>query len=255
MTDEKIVLLSTDGAVARVELNRPPHNLLEGSLLDALAEAFDEAVAGGCRSILLSSRMRHFCAGADLDQMSAGAFEKVDLVGFIQYVEALPVPTVAAVHGAALGGGFELALGCDLIIAGQSAQLGLVETTLGLIPIMGGIPRVVARAGLLRAKEMVLLGRRHPAATLEQWGLITQVVADEALAEASLGLARQLAAGPTIAYAAAKRIANETAARGVRAGDDLTAEAVAPVWRSDDLKTGLEAFLTRGTADATFSGT
>jgi len=239
-TDE-IVVFSRDGDVGLVEL-------------DGVMEAFTEAVEAGCRSILLSSRLRHFCAGADLDALASGELAKLDLIGFLRSVEDLPIPTVAAIHGAALGGGFELALACDLIIAAESAQIGLVETTLGLFPLMGGVPRAVAHAGLARAKELVLLGRRHTPATLERWGLINQVVPDEALRDASRSLARQLAAGPTVAYRAVKRLANHTAAHGVFAGDELTAEVAGPVWDSDDLATGLAAFFARGVADGVFSG-
>jgi enoyl-CoA hydratase/carnithine racemase len=252
--NESIVVFTHDGDVGHVEMNRPPHNLLEGTLLDGLERAFSRAVDEGCRAILLSSRLRHFCAGADLESMVSGELGRLDLIGFLRSVEDLPIPTVAAIHGAALGGGFELALACDLIIAAESAQIGLVETTLGLLPIMGGVPRAVANAGLARAKELILLGRRHTAATLEQWGLVNQVVPDEALAEASLSIARQLAAGPTVAFRAVKRIANHTVSHGVWAGDELTAEAAAPVWESSDLKAGLDAFFATGTAEAVFSG-
>jgi enoyl-CoA hydratase/carnithine racemase len=254
MAHDGIVLFSRDGDVGLVEMNRPPHNLIEETLLDGLTGAFREAVETGCRAILLSSRLRHFCAGADLECMTTGELAKLDVIGFLREMEALPIPTVAAVHGAALGGGFELALACDLIIAAESAQIGLVETTLGLFPLMGGVSRAVARAGVGRAKELVLLGRRHTAATMERWGLVNQTVADETLKEASLALARQLAAGPTVAYRAVNRIANTTASYGVYAGDEVTAEAGADVWESSDLKAGLDAFFKSGTADGAFNG-
>jgi enoyl-CoA hydratase/carnithine racemase len=253
-TNDAIVEFSKDGDVALVYMNRPPHNLMERSLLDGLTRAFQRALDEGCRSILIGSRLRHFCAGADLEAMIAGEIEKLDLLGFLHAMEDLPIPTVAAIHGAALGGGFELALACDLIIATESAQIGLVETTLGLFPLMGGVPRAVARAGLGRGKELTLLGRRHSAATLERWGLINQVVPDEELANAGLSLARQLAAGPTVAYRAVKRLANHTASHGVYAADAITTEVGTEVWESRDLKAGLEAFLSQGTAVAVFDG-
>jgi enoyl-CoA hydratase/carnithine racemase len=254
MSDDSIVTFRRDGDVARVEMNRPPHNLLEPTMADALEVAFVRAVETGCRALLLSSRMRHFCAGADLDAMASGTLGKMDLIGFLHRVEDVPIPTVAAVHGAALGGGFELALACDLIVAAETAQIGLVETTLGLFPLMGGVQRAVAGAGRARAKEIALLGRRHTAASLERWGLVNQVVADEALAEASLSLARQLAAGPTVAYGAVKRIANHTARYGVEAGDALTPEVAESVWSSDDFQAGLETFLRTGSPGTVFTG-
>lgn len=252
--DGGIVAFTKDGGVGVVEMNRPPHNLIEGSLLDGLSRAFRQAVEEGCRSILLASRLRHFCAGADLDCMVSGDLGKLDLIGFLHSMDDLPIPTVAAVHGAALGGGFELALNCDLIVAADTAEIGLVESTLGLFPLMGGVQRAVAHAGLARAKEIALLGRRHTPATLERWGIINQVVPADALQEASLSVARQLAAGPTVAYRAIRRIANHTASHGVYAGDELTAEAGKEVWESDDLQAGLDVFRQTGTANAVFHG-
>src|SRR4029077_7380624 len=99
-----------------------------------------------------------------------------------------------------------------------------------------------------------LLGRRHTAAVFERWGLINQVVADEALADASRSLARQLAAGPTVAYRAVKRIANLTAAGGVAAGDAMASEVAPPVWESADLEAGLRVFLETGSPGAVFAG-
>lgn len=254
MTDGGIVEFSKDGNVGLVHMNRPPHNLLEETMLNALTEAFQQAVDEGCRSILLASRMRHFCAGADLEAMTAGELAKLDVFRFLHAMEDLPIPTVAAIHGAALGGGFELALGCDLIIAAESAQIGLVESNLGLFPLMGGVARAVAGAGLVRGKELALLGRRHSAATLEAWGLVNQVVPDDQLAEASLSLARQLAAGPTVAYGAIKRLANHAASRGVYSADEMSGELGAEVWESRDLRAGLDTFLRTGTASAVFKG-
>ena len=254
MSDDGIVVLSRDGDLALVDLNKPPHNLLDGAMLDALDGAFEDAVNGGCRAIVVASRLRHFCAGADLEAMRSGQLAKLDFIGFLHRMEDLPVPTVAAVHGAALGGGLELALGCDMIVAAETAQLGLVETTLGLFPLMGGVQRVVAAVGPARAKEIALLGRRHTAAVLERWGLINQVVADEALGEASRSLGRQLAAGPTVAYRAVKQIANLTAAGGVAAGDALTGEVAPSVWESADLEAGLRVFLETGSPRAVFTG-
>jgi enoyl-CoA hydratase/carnithine racemase len=254
MSNGEIVEFSKDGDVGLVHMNRPPHNLLEETMLNALTQAFHQVVDEGCRSILLASRMRHFCAGADLDAMMAGQFAKLDVFRFLHAMEDLPIPTVAAIHGAALGGGFELALGCDLIMAAESAQIGLVESTLGLFPLMGGVARAVAGAGLARGKELALLGRRHSASALKDWGLINQVVPDDQLGEASLSLARQLAAGPTVAYRAIKRLANHAASRGVYSADEMSGELGAEVWESDDLQAGLDVFLKTGSASAVFKG-
>jgi enoyl-CoA hydratase/carnithine racemase len=113
-----IVTYEKDGAVGVVTLAKPPHNLIDEAFLDALLVAYGSAVAEGSRSILLRSGMRHFCAGADVNAFTSGGRrrDQKDFEELIDSLENVPLPVVAAVHGAALGGGFELALTCDLII-------------------------------------------------------------------------------------------------------------------------------------------
>ncbi len=254
MADDDWVKFSRNGNVAKIEMVRPAHNLIEARMIHELSRAFARAVEEDCRSVLLASGLRHFCAGADLGNAIAGEFEKIDVLGLLHEMEELPIPIVVAVHGLALGGGFEIALGCDLILAADTAQIGLVETSLGLIPLMGGISRVAARAGVARAKEMTLLGRRYSASTLEQWGVINQVVPADSLHEAAMALAQQLASGPTMAYRAIRQLVNQTISHGVESADELSPSLAAEIWRSNDVKAGLEAFRKTGTAAAVFSG-
>jgi enoyl-CoA hydratase/carnithine racemase len=149
----------------------------------------------------------HFSAGADVAQFSARIEQggrsqsAIGGVGFLKLLELLPIPIVASVHGVCLGGGFELALACDYIVAASSAKIGSVEVALGLHPLLGGIQRQVQRAGAMRAKEFSMLGRRYDPATLERWGLVNLVVADDALEEATMTIAQELAHGPTVAHA------------------------------------------------------
>lgn len=255
MNTEQLVSFSTHGKVAKVELTRPPHNLIEAAMTQALSRAFRRAVSEGLRSILLTSSLRHFSAGADLAAAYTGDLQKIDFIALLHEMEELPIPIVVAVHGLVLGGGFELALGCDLILAADTAELGLVETSLGLFPLMGGVSRVAARAGLTRAKEMVLLGRRYSSSTLEQWGVINQVVPASALADSSLAVAHQLAAGPTLAYKAIRRLADVTVSEGVRAADAISPQLADEIWATDDVQAGLEGFHRSGTAGAVFNGT
>jgi enoyl-CoA hydratase/carnithine racemase len=146
--------------------------------------------------------------------------------------DELPMPIVAAVHGVCVGGGLEMALACDLIIASESARIGSVEATVGLHPLAGGIQRVAQRAGAARAKEMAMLGRRYDARTLERWNVINRVVADEQLAEAAATLARELAGGPTVAPRGDEGPGHDRHQRGRRRrrhGNDRAAEAHLPV--------------------------
>ncbi len=189
------------GDVGILTMQFGPHNLVGGTLSQALIAALQRAQADSCRAIILKSALRHFSAGAEIALFENGGerlHRELDLVGVLRAFEELPIPIVASVHGVALGGGFELALACDFIVAAATAKLGLVEATLGLHPLMGGIQRLIERAGTARAKELVMLGRRHDAATLERWNIVNRVVPDAQLAEVTLAFATELAAGPTV---------------------------------------------------------
>jgi enoyl-CoA hydratase/carnithine racemase len=251
-----IVTYQKDGAVGVVTLAKPPHNLIDEAFLDGLLAAYGEALAGGCRSIVLRSAMRHFCAGADVNAFSGGGRRRgqEDFEELIDRLENVPLPVVAAVHGAALGGGFELALTCDVIIAANTASFGMAEASLGLLPLLGGVQRVVQRAGPARAKEMAMFARRHDPVTLERWSIINLVVDESELPTASMSWARQLAAGPTVALRGIKKLANLSARYGVAGADAEQTETNNQMWASNDQKRGLAAFMATGPGSAVFEG-
>src|SRR5215813_7645521 len=256
------VLVSRDqrGPIAVLTMVYRPYNLLGPKLIGAIADEMTRAKEAGSRAIVLRSGLRHFCAGADVGLFSARidnagrSDAKFGGVDFLRLLELLPVPIVASVHGVCLGGGLELALACDYIIAAASSKLGSVETALGLHPLMGGIQRQVQRIGALRAKEMSMLGRRYDPATLERWGLINLTVPDESLAQATMAIAEELARGPTVAHAATKQLAWLAANEGVVAADQAMAKIQEPIWASEDLKTGLASFRQNGPGLAKFQG-
>jgi enoyl-CoA hydratase/carnithine racemase len=169
-------------------------------------------------------------------------------------MELLPIPIVASVHGVCLGGGFELALASDYIVAASSAKIGSVEAALGLHPLLGGIQRQTQRAGAMRAKELAMLARRYDPATLERWGLINLVVADDMLEKATFSIAEELAHGPTVAHAATKQLVHIAVNQGVGAADEAMAEIQKPIWASEDLKLGLASFRADGPGLAKFVG-
>lgn len=256
--------IPTSGPVQRVEhglvsvitLVHRPHNLLGPTLLDAILVALDEARQAGSRAVVIKSGLRHFSAGAEID-----IFEKIitegwskdrlmDCTGFLKTFEAFPLPIVACVHGVCVGGGFELALICDYVVAAATAKIGSVEATLGLHPLMGAIQRVTQRAGALRAKEMALLARRYDPATLERWGLINLVVSDEALEKTALTIAEEMAQGATVAHTATKRIAQIAVNQGVEAADEAMVEIQKSIWNSEDLKAGITSYVTTGAPGA-----
>lgn len=249
------IVYQKDGAVGIVILAKPPHNLMDNAMLDELASIYARAVGEGCRALLLRSSMRHFCAGADLGTIAGGTWDQDALKAIWESLENVPIPTVAAVHGAALGGGFELALMCDIILAADTASFGMAEVSLGLLPLLGGVQRVVQRAGLARAKEMAMLGRRQDPRTLERWGVINQVVPESELHTVSMSWARQLAAGATVAIKGIKVLANATAATGTSGADGMQEAANSMMWKSGDQARGLAAFSATGSpGSAVFEG-
>jgi enoyl-CoA hydratase/carnithine racemase len=247
-----------DGAVAVVSLQSRPYNLLNVQLCPDIIEGLNWSRRQEARAVILRSSLRHFSAGADLDAMveAANNSDVLDwhLLDVLRAFDEHPAPIVASVQGVCVGGGFELALACDLIVAAQSAKIGSVEATVGLHPLMGGIQRLAQRAGATRAKEMAMLGRRYDAATLERWNIINRVVPDEELETATMVLAQELAHGPTLAHAATKRLVAAAIDDGVAAADEAMAEIQRPIFRSQDFQTGVASYREKGIGMATFEG-
>ncbi|WP_109477609.1 enoyl-CoA hydratase/isomerase family protein [Paraburkholderia sp. C35] len=252
------VNFSIDGAVGVVSLAKPPHNLLDDALIRELLDVYRHAVESKCRAILLRSDMRHFCAGAEMQGFEDGRVEiqhnEKDLAEYLDVMENTPIPTVAAVNGGALGGGLELVMTCDMAIAADTAYFGQVESMVGVLPLLGGTQRLVQRAGVVRAKEIAMIGRRFPPQAFEKWGIINHVVPEAELQQASLSLARQLASGPTKILGGIKRLANISAREGVEAADAVQVETNRAVWDAKDRKRGLEAFVTTGPGTSIFEG-
>lgn len=264
MAEDVLVNREQRGNVAVLTMMYRPYNLLGPKLINAIVERIEEARAAGSRAIVLRSGLRHFSAGADLDIFerrveqgsgdASGENRRLSGVEFLRFMELLPVPLIASVHGVCLGGGLELALCCDYIVAAASAKIGSVEATLGLHPLLGGIQRQVQRIGAARAKEMSMLARRYDAPTLEKWGLINLTVPEEQLETVTMTIAEEFAQGPTIAHAATKQLAHIAVNEGVAAADEAMARLQAPIWASEDLKTGLASFRKSGPGLARFEG-
>jgi enoyl-CoA hydratase/carnithine racemase len=260
MSEQTATALSTamDGTVAVLSLVRAPYNLMDRALNLELIKGLDWARQQGARAVVLRSGLRHFSAGADLDAMAADAAQSDVLDwAFTETLRAFddhPAPVIASIQGVCVGGGFELALACDLIIAAESAKIGSVEVTVGLQPLMGAVQRLTQRAGVARAKEMALLGRRYPTATLERWNVINWVVADEQLDRATMVLAQELAHGPSVAHAATKRLASIAVNDGIAAADEAMAGIQRPILRSADFATGVSSYRDNGIGMAEFEG-
>src|SRR5260370_19804426 len=182
------------GAVGVVTLAKPPPNPIDDCMIEDLLDPYRAVLAEGCRAILLRSSMRHFCAGAELKSFGESTFIQHDqkrITEMLDVLEGAPVPTVAAVHGAVLGGGLELALTCDMIVAADTASLGQVEVTVGLLPVLGGTQRLGQRAGLAPGQEIAMLGARATPEAFERWRIINLVVPESAPSLASITWPRQ----------------------------------------------------------------
>lgn len=257
-TSSAPVTTTMDGAVAVLSMGLAPYNLMDRALNRELISGLAWARQQGARAVILRSSLRHFSAGADLDAMVADA-DHGDVLdwGLVETLRAFdehPAPVIASIRGACLGGGFELALACDLIVASESAKIGSVEVTVGLHPLMGAVQRLTQRAGAARAKEMALLGRRYPASTLERWNVVNFVVADENLDSATMVIAQELAHGPSIAHAATKRLVSVAVNEGLAAADNAMAEIQRPIFGSADFRTGVRSYRENGIGTAEFEG-
>jgi len=248
-----------EGDVGVITIAAPPLNLFGEELTSAVTGCIDAAADDGPRSLLIRAEGDVFTGGADVNVFRGrtpeqGAEFAQQLISVTHRLEDLPFPTLCAVHGLCLTAGFEMALACDMIWAGESAQFGLVEIVVGLTPLMGGTQRVAERAGPARARELVMSGGLYPAATLERWNVINRVVADDQLAEKALRFAHRLAAGPTLANAATKHMVRAFLEHGVRGADERVGEIAAPLFVTSDLQNAVETFLKEGPGKATFEG-
>ena len=193
---------------SRLVLHRPQaRNALNTALLEQIAQVLDGLAADpGCRAVLLCGHGGNFAAGADIGEIegkTAVEGARDPRKAHWAAIRAFPKPLIAAVDGFALGGGLELALMADLLVAGQTARMGLPETNLGLIPGAGGGQRLMARIGPARTARMVLTGEIIDAATAYQWGLASHLAEGDALPHAE-ALAAKLALRAPLALCAAK---------------------------------------------------
>jgi enoyl-CoA hydratase/carnithine racemase len=261
--DRPAVRVERDGAVASIVLNHPPLNLFGDEVFEALGACLDEVEGSDARAVVWRAEGDDvFTGGADvnvfqriLDDGGEGGTRTFGaLLAPVRRIEALPVPTLALVHGLCLTAGLEVSLGCDMIWASESARFGLVEAVVGLTPGAGGTQRMAERAGPARAREFVMSGGIYDAATLERWNVVNRVVPDDDLREKGMRFAHRLAAGPTKAHGATKRIVRAYLEGGVDRADEATGEIAGGLFETEDLRSAVRSFLAEGPGKATFEG-
>jgi enoyl-CoA hydratase len=240
---------SGDPSVALVTIDRPDAlNALDANVMAGLAAAFRRLDADpNCRAIVLTgSGTRAFAAGADIKAMVGATPDTIESVGGFEHwttIAAVGVPVIAAVRGFALGGGCELALQCDLIVAGDDATFGQPEIKLGVIPGAGGTQRLPRAIGKARAMELILTGRSIGAREADRLGMVSLVVpAEETLARA-LELAGRIAAMPTQAVRSAKAMVNATGELPLDEGLRLERRVFFDLFATEDQHEGMTAFI------------
>lgn len=252
-----LVRSARDGGVVTVTLDRPEAlNAISTELATELAETMESlAVTEGLRAVVLTGAgERGFCAGADLRQRAGfddhgWMVQREVLRRAFASVRRCPLPTVAAVFGFALGGGTELALSCDLVVAADDAVMGLPEVSLGLVPGGGGTQLLARRVGQARAKDLIMTGRRVRAAEALELGMVNRVVPRAELAGAARSLAGEIAANSPTGVRLAKWAVDLGGDLPVEAGVDVEDQAWRRAAMSDDRREGIAAWNDRRTPD------
>ncbi len=255
---ETPVLSTLDGGVLTLTLNRPQRlNAMSHQLIDAMnAELKRAREDSAVRAVLLTGTGRGFCAGADLaggGPGDAGASGPRDVGAamdrifnpMIRAMRDLPKPIVAAVNGVAAGGGANLALACDIVIAARSARFDQAFVRISLIPDLGGTWFLPHTVGDARARALAMLGASVPAEEAAHMGMVWQVVDDAALMDEAGKIARRLATGPTRSYAAIKGAINAAATNTLDQQLDLERDRQRELGQSEDFKEGVAAFLAK----------
>jgi len=258
MSDEQLVLVERqpEQRTALVRLNRPKQlNALNGAVMDALCLALEELDRDDTvRAIVVTGDERAFAAGADIGEMAGATPIEMLLtnrIGQWDRIRKVTKPVIAAVNGWALGGGCELAMTLDLIVAGEGAKFGQPEINIGVIPGAGGTQRLTRAIGKSKAMEMILTGEPITAAQAEAAGLVARLTADELVVEDALALAAKVATKSPIALRLAKEAVNAAYEMGLTDALAHERRLFYLLFASEDQKEGMAAFLEKRPPDFT----
>jgi enoyl-CoA hydratase len=251
---DPLVVVERDDAVAVVLLNRPKQlNALSDKLMEELVERLVELDRDdGVRCIVLGGSERAFAAGADIGQLAEASAIGLYYQRRVERWDAIAglwTPLVAAVSGYCLGGGCELAMACDLIVASETARFGQPETGVGVIPGAGGTQRLTRAVGKSLAMDVILSGRFLSADEALRAGLVARVVAREAWLDEAKGVARAIAAKPPVATRLAKEAVDRAFESPLALGVEYERRLLALAFASEDAKEGLNAFLEKRKPD------
>ena len=251
MNTDDVVIEDIAEGVVQLRLNRPERmNALGYDMSERLHEAVKRIVAAGARVLLVRGTGKAFCAGADLKERRAmeparRAAHNAVINVFIDALANAPIPTIALVNGAALGGGCELALACDLRIAADNAQIGLTETRIGAIPGAGGTQRLPRYIGVARALELMMTGEPISGARAEEIGLVNYAVHEDALDDKARALACVIASRSPVGLLEIKRLVYDGMTLPLAEGIRREREGLLRVIQKADYAEGLAAFAER----------
>lgn len=248
------VIVAKDGAIAVVTLNRPQAlNALSYGLVKDLSLAMQELDQDAdVRVIVVTGGDKVFAAGADIKEMAdKGPFDALILerLAYRDKINKISKPVIAAVIGFALGGGCELAMSCDIIVAAENARFGQPEVNLGIIPGSGGTQRLTHLLGKHRAMELVLTGDMLNANDAERLGLVNRVVPAEICLEEAINIAKKIASKPQLAVRAAKEAVLKSANTGLDEGLEFERKSFYLLFASEDRTEGMQAFLEKRKAE------
>lgn len=242
----QVIKFEQQQAVGHIVLANPPKNLIDSRFSDALKQAVHEASESDIRALLVRAEGPNFSQGGDvLDflQKDMNAFRTfiAECNQSFRAIEALPIPTVAAVRGAAYGGAFELALACDFIVAAEDAVFRSIEASVGSAPVAGAVQRLAERIGRSRAARYAMLCEPMPGTVAGELGLASYVVRASDVEATALKLVEDLSTGPTRSYAAIRTLLKAWSGGGVPSADAMILDVTMALHSSEDAKRGRTA--------------
>jgi enoyl-CoA hydratase/carnithine racemase len=255
MTYHTLIVEAPEPGVCLIRLNRPEAlNALNSQLLEELGQALDAATADdGVRCLVLTGSAKAFAAGADIKEMSDKSYAQMMSLDFFtaaaRKIEQFRKPIIAAVSGYALGGGCELAMMCDFIIASDTAKFGQPEINLGVAPGIGGTQRLTRFVGKSKAMDMILTARMMDAAEAERSGLVSRVVPADALLEEAIAAARKIAGHSPLAVAMNKELVEAAYETTLATGVALERRLFHSLFAFEDQKEGMAAFVEKRKPD------
>jgi enoyl-CoA hydratase/carnithine racemase len=242
----QVVRFERHNAVGHIVLANPPDNLLNIRFSECLQKAVHEASDSDIRVLLVRAEGPNFSHGGDiLDFIDRDANSFRTFVGEIHQsyraIEALPIPTICAVRGAAFGGGFELVLACDLVVAAENAVFFCLEASVGSAPLAGAVQRIASRAGRALAARYALLSEKFSGEDARQLGIVSHCVAEDEVERTASLLAEKLSKGPTRSYAAIRALLKAWSGGGIPAADALQLDLTMALHATEDARRGRTA--------------